>query len=144
MAFTGQGCSWLLYAPVRQIHTPGAVYAALSRCKLLSGLWVRGLKHEMIAPPPYAQKHIGLISNIEDKYPSKFIRDTSIPIDAAEKVYCETPSIPLHIGSRTIRKAGCIGNKNSSGRIRNRRDSFSRWQKLLPRWIKLVTSDRIL
>lgn len=121
-----------LYSPVRQIHSLGAVYVALSWCKSPSGLLVRGLEHEMISTPPNAQELIGLISNIEDKYPSKVIRNTSIPMDVAEKFYSEAPSIPLHISSRTIRKGCCIGNENSSIRIRNRGDNFCRRHKLLP------------
>ena len=63
---------------------PGAVYVALSRCKTLYGLWVRGLRHEMVVPPTKAQTLLAEISNIEKHYPSKVVRNKNISIDSAK------------------------------------------------------------
>lgn len=64
---------------------PGAVYVALSRCKTLSGLWIRGLRQNMIVTPSRAKMLLEQISKIEEHYPSKVVRNKNISMDSAEK-----------------------------------------------------------
>ena len=100
---------------VKRWSPEGLVYFALSRCKSLSGLWVRGLKHEYIRTSDIAH---GLMHEIAKIMQSDGSRVVTGPVVAMDLVVYLRLEISKKVGD-IARSFSCEKDEDSAEIIRN-------------------------